>query len=158
MIYFFILVVSYDLIPFSNRICSKNFHDTWLMNILEYFTKIHSIEALCSHLNTKIYIGPDNKVLILHRDYRTAEQNSIVFDQNGTYLYSWMSYFYIFDEFLRVDSKIVDSAHRILEKKESMQREENEKNQLWSRINKMENDLQKIMEMIRLNERAPNAI
>lgn len=123
------------------------------MKILEYFTKIHSIEALHLPFNTKIYIACDNRVLILRKDYKTAEQPSIVFDQNGSYLHSWISYFGFSNQFLRVDPKIVHLARRILERKESIQQEENEKNHLKNRIAKMEIELQQIIEMAKLNEK-----
>lgn len=122
------------------------------MKAFSFFTKINSLETLCHPLNTKIYISPDNRVLVLRKDYRTAEQNSIIFDQNGSYLFSWISYFCCSNKFLRVDEKIVQKARNILEMKFIKQKEETEKNQLKNRIVKLEDDLNEIMQMVKQSD------
>lgn len=86
--------------------------------MFEYFTRINSLATLRNPLNTKIYIGPDNRVFVLRKDYRTAEQQSIIFDQNGLYLFSWISYFCLSKVFLRVDPEIIQQARKILEIKD----------------------------------------
>lgn len=121
------------------------------MAVYEYFTKINSLGILRHPLNTKIYIGPDNRVLILRKDYRTAEQNSIIFDQNGSYLISWISYFCFSNKFLWVDPSIVSLAGQIIKRKVIKQQGESEKNHLINRIAKLESNLDIIMEMIKHN-------
>lgn len=116
---------------------------------MEHFTKINALETLSHPSNTRIFIGPDNRVLILRKDYRTAEQGSTIFDQNGSYLCSWLNYFCFSDKFLKVDPKIVNLAQKILEKKEIKQRHESEKNHLTTRITKLESDLEKVIQCIK---------
>lgn len=121
------------------------------MKVFNYFVKLDALKPLRAPFNTKIYIAPNNQVLILRKDYKTSEQDSIIFDQNGAYLYGWISYFCVSNQFLRVDPKIVHLARRILERKDEIQREECEYNHLRNRIAKMENDLQKMMDMVICN-------
>lgn len=90
-------------------------------------------------------------MLILRKDYRTAEQNSIIFDQNGSYLISWISYFCFSNKFLWVDPSIVSLAGQIIKRKIIKQQGESEKNHLINRIAKLESHLDIIMEMIKHN-------
>lgn len=59
---------------------SQKFRDTTIMKLFEYFTKINALEILSHPSNTRIYIGPDNRMLILRKDYRIAEQSLTLFD------------------------------------------------------------------------------
>lgn len=122
----------------------QKFSDTWIMRIIGYFTKNDSFETLCHPSNTKIFIGPHNKVLILRKGYKTAEQYSTIFDQNGSYLNSWMSYFSFSNRTLHVDPRIVHHARQILEQKDAIQVAESGKKQFENRIIKMENDLHRM--------------
>lgn len=128
------------------------------MKVFEYLTKINPLEKLYNPLNAKIYIGPNNKVLILHKDYRTAEQDSINFDQNGVYLCSWISCFTFSKKFLRVDANTMQNIKKILERKNAKQHEENEKNQLKNQVHKLENDLEKLLHMIKQNDQTSQNI
>lgn len=121
------------------------------MKTFTYFTKINSLETLRHPMNTKIYIGSDNRVLVLRKDYRTSEQSSIIFDQNGSYSLDWLSYFCCTNKFLQVDKRIVQRARNILGTKNAKQKEETEKNQLKNRIVQLEGDLDEIKQMIKHN-------
>lgn len=122
------------------------------MNTFAYFTKINSFDTLRHPVNTKIYIGSDRRVLVLRKDYRTAEQDSILFDQNGSYLFSWISYFCCSNKFLRVDKRIVQEARNILEMKNMAEQDEIEKNQLKNHIIRLERDLDEIKQMMNKND------
>lgn len=122
------------------------------MRIIEYFTKLNSLEILSQPLNTKIYIGPQNKVLILRKDYKTAEQYSTIFEENGSYLNSWTSYFCVSNRPLHIDSNIKHHAEQILERMNKIRMSENEKKQFQHRIIKMENDLQQMKGMVKQHE------
>lgn len=128
------------------------------MRVFEYFTKINPLEKLCSSFNTKIYIGPNNKVLILKNDYRTSEQFSIIFNQNGTYLYDWVSYFICTKKILRVDPSIVHKARKILDRKDVKHKEENEKNRLRNYCIRLESYLEKVVQMIKQNDNISQVI
>lgn len=141
-----------------NIIFSRKFRDSLFLRILEYTTKINALETLRNSLNTKIFIGPNRKVLILRKDYRTSEQDSIIFDQNGFYLHSWISYFCFTNKILRVDPKIVQQARRILEKKDLKRKDENEKNLLKNKITILENNLEKAIHLIKQNEESTKII
>lgn len=127
---------------------SQKFSDTCIMRILEHFTKISSIDALCQPFNTKIFVTPNDKVLLLRTDYKTSEQYSTIFDQNGTYLCSWWSYFTFSKRYLYVDSKIIHLARKILEQRDHNQSTEKAKRQFENRISNLEGDIQKIMRMM----------
>lgn len=118
------------------------------MRIIEHFTKISSFDALCQPFNTKIFIASNNKVLLLRTDYKTSEQYSTIFEQNGTYLCGWWSYFTFSKQCLRVDSKIIDLARGILEQRHQCQSIEMKKKQFDNRISNLENDIQKLMQMV----------
>lgn len=118
------------------------------MRIIEHFTKISSTDALCQPFNTKIFIAPNNKVLLLRTDYKTSEQYSTIFDQNGTYLCSWWSYFTFSKRYLKVNSKILDSARKILEHRLHCQTDGRAKKQFDNRMLDLENNIQKLMKMI----------
>lgn len=122
------------------------------MRIIEYFTKLNSLETLCQPLNTKIYIGPQHKVLILRKDYKTAEQYSTIFEENGSYLNSWTSYFCVSNRPLHIDLNIKHHAKQILERTDQLRMKENEKKQFQHRIIQMENDLQQMRRMVKQHE------
>lgn len=128
------------------------------MRLFEYLLKLNALETLRNSLNTKIFIGPENKVLILRKDYRTSEQGSTIFDQNGFYLDSWMSYFSFTDKVLRIDPNIAQQARRILEKKELQRKEENEKILLCNKIGKLENNLEKVIGLMKQTEESTKII
>lgn len=127
----------------------QNGHYSIIAKMFEYFTRINSLATLRNPLNTKIYIGPDNRIFILRKDYRTAEQDSTIFDQNGFYLFSWISHFCFSKIFLRVDPKIIQQARRILELKDLYLRRENEKNHFENRFSNIEQQFDKIMQIIK---------
>lgn len=118
------------------------------MRIIEHFTKISSLDALCQPFNTKIFIASNNKVLLLRTDYKTSEQYSTIFDQNGTYLGSWWSYFTFSKRCLRIESKIIHLARKILERRYQCQSIEKKKKQFDNRILNLENDIQKLRHMM----------
>lgn len=118
------------------------------MRIIERFTKISSTDALCQPFNTKIFITPDNKVLLLRTDYKTSEQYSTIFDQNGTYLCSWWSYFTFSKRCLSVNSKIIHLVRKILEERDHSQLADKRKKQFENRISNLETDIQKLMRMV----------
>lgn len=128
------------------------------MRVFEYFTKINPLEKLCSSSNTKVYIGPNNKVLILKSDYRTSEQFSIIFPQNGNYLLSWVSYFICSKKLLKVDPNIVQKARKILDRKDANDKEENEKTRLRNYCIRLENDLEKVMQIVKENDNVSQII
>lgn len=119
------------------------------MRIIEHFTKINSLDVLCQPFNTKFFIAPNNSVLLLRTDYQTSEQYSTIFDQNGTYLCSWLSYFTLSKRYVRIDTKIVHSARDIL--KQRNQRQSNEKKTREfnnNRTLKLESEMRKLVEML----------
>lgn len=118
------------------------------MRIIERFTRISSTDALCQPFNTKIFITPNNKVLLLRTDYKTSEQYSTIFDQNGTYLCSWWSYFTFSKRCLSVNSKIIRLARKILEQRDQNQLADKTKKQFENRVLNLENYIQKLMRMM----------
>lgn len=118
------------------------------MKILKYWVSISILDTLRNPLNTKLYIGPDNRVLILRKDWRTVEEGSIIFDQNGSYLYSWVSKISCSNKFYHICPKIVHHARKILERRNTEQHEENARTRLREQIFKLQNDSDKIMEMM----------
>lgn len=133
---------------FFPTISSKNFRNTWIMRLHEYCMNINSLKNLRHPLNTKIYIGPDGRVLILPPDWGHTEQHSIIFDRNGSYFYSWASYFSFSNAFLRMDRHILQHAREVLERKEVLLNEEHKKNSVENRLVKLDNSLQKVNRMI----------
>lgn len=119
------------------------------MRLYEYCSSINSLQTLSHPLNTKIYVGPDGRVLVLRKDWGQTEQYSTIFDHNGTYFYSWGSYFFLSDDFLRMDAQIIQHARKILERKHAEQYEENKKNCTENRISKLESGLERVFEMIK---------
>lgn len=146
---YFEIFLNENLLDFSEK-----FGNTWVMKVFSYCVKLDALKALRTPFNTKIYIAPNNQILILRKDYKTAEQDSIIFDQNGAYLYGWRSYLGFSNHLLRVDPKNVHFARRILERKDESRREESESNHLRNRIDKIETDLQKMMDMVKLGEKS----
>lgn len=122
------------------------------MRIIERFSKLNSLEMLSQPSNTKVYIGPQNKVLILRKDYKTAEQYSTIFDENGSYLNSWISYFCISNRPFHVDPNIVRAARRILEQNYSNRVNVIEKSSFQHCIAQMENDLKQMNEIVKRHE------
>lgn len=118
------------------------------MKLYEYCCSINSLKTLRHPLHTKVYIGPDNRVLVLRKDWKTAEQESIIFDRNGTYFHSWGSYFFPLNKFLHMNPQIIQHARKILERKHAEQCEENKKNRMETRIARLENSLEKVIKMI----------
>ncbi|XP_055295163.1 transient receptor potential cation channel protein painless-like [Sitodiplosis mosellana] len=130
---------------------NRKYHNKLIEKLFKYFAKINTLDILHWPSKTKIYIGPDNGILVLRKDYKTAEQESIEFHKNGSYLHSWTSHLFCSHKHLRVHPKVVHEARRIIEMKESKQREQNEKNQLKNRIVNIENTLNEIKQMIQQN-------
>lgn len=123
------------------------------MRIVEHFTKITSIDAICQPFNTKIFIASNNEVFVLRTDYKTSEQYSTIFDQNGTYLYNWWSYFTCSKRCLRIDSKIIHLTRKISEQRDQHQSTEKAKKQFDNRILNLENDIQKLIKMVENHDR-----
>lgn len=128
-------------------VISQKFSDTCIMRVVEHFTRITSMDAICQPFNTKIFIASNNKVFVLRTDYKTSEQYSTIFDQNGTYLYSWWSYFTCSKRYLRIDSKIIDLTRKILKHRDQHQSTEKAEKQFDNQILNLENEIQKLMKM-----------
>lgn len=120
------------------------------MKFYEHCSSINSLKILCHPLNTKIYVSQDNKVLILKKDWKTSEQDSIIFDQNGAYLYDWASHFSLSNKVFRIHRHIVEHIRKILERRDTEQYKEHKKYQLKNHIMKLENDIGKIMQTIQM--------
>lgn len=120
------------------------------MSFYEHCSSINSLKSLCHPLNTKIYISQDNKVLVLRKDWKTSEQDSIRFDQNGSYLYDWASHFSLSNKIFRIHRHIVHHIRKILERRDTEQYKENKKYRLKNHIAKLENDMEKIMHSIEM--------
>lgn len=121
------------------------------MKLLYHFTNTNSLGDLRQPANTKIYIGPENKVLILRKDYKTAEQKSVIFEQNGSYLNAWI--FFMSNKHLRIDPSVIQLAHRIIEKNDIKQQQEAERKVVKERLFKVEKNLEKLMRIIERNEK-----
>lgn len=147
-LYHFIFSCSFSIFIILWHFLSKKFSDTCILRMIERFTKVTSLDALCQPFNTKIFIASDNRVLLLRTDYQTSEQYSTIFDQNGAYLSSWLSYFTFSKQYLRVESKIIHSALEILKRREQSQSIEKKKKQFDKRMFSFEDDIRKIMQMI----------
>lgn len=135
-------------LPKSISFFSRKFDGTWIMKFTKPCIENSIFKTLCSPLNTKIYIGPDNKILILRKDWRTVEESSIIFDQNGTYLYDWVSNILFSKRFYQLPPNIVHHVRKILERKNTEQYEENAKKRLRQQICKLQNDSEKLMQMM----------
>lgn len=120
------------------------------MKLYEHCSSINSLKTLCHPLNTKIYISQDNRVLILRKDWKTAEQDSIRFDQNGSYLSDWSSHFSLSNKIFRIHRHIVHHIRKILERRDTEQYKESKNQHFNNHIVKLENDLEKIMQIIQL--------
>lgn len=129
---------------------SRKFCDSWYMHLYEYCCSINSLKSLRHPLHTKIYIGPDKRVLILRKDWKTAEQDSIIFDQNGSYMYSWGSYFSFTNEFLRMDSRIVQHARRILERKDKERQDDNATKHMKDKFVELQSNSEFMMHMLQI--------
>lgn len=120
------------------------------MKLYEHCSSINSLKTLCHPLNTKIYISQDNRVLILRKDWKTAEQDSIKFDQNGSYLDDWSSHFSLSNKVFRIHRHIVRHIRKILERRDTEQYKASKNHNFNNHIVKLENDLEKMMQIIQL--------
>lgn len=127
---------------------SQKFSDTCIMRVVEHFTKRTSLDALCQPFNTKVFIAPDNRLLLLRTDYQTSEQYSTILHQNGSYLCSWTSYFTCSKGYLEVDPQIVHLARQILQQRDQHKSIERKKIQFSHDVSNLESRIHKMMQVI----------
>lgn len=130
----------------------QKYHFPLIGKLFKWLTRINTIDALQRPLNTKIYIAPDNRVLILRKDYRISKHDSNDFQKNGSYLYDWTNYFFFSPIYFRVHSIFVQDARRIIALKEIKQKEQYEKRLLKREIKKLKRDLEQIKQIVKQNK------
>lgn len=131
----------------------RKFHYSFIEKMFKFFAKINTLESAGIRLpvNTKIYIGQHNEIFVLQKDYKTTEQDSVEFSKNGSYLYSWTSFIFCSQRYLRVNSDTMKVARHIIEMKVIEHREQCEKKQLKNQINKLKLNLTEIMKIVKRN-------
>lgn len=147
------LMAQFERILSAERQYHRKYHNRLIEYLFNCFNKINTLEMLQRSANTKVFVGPDNRILVLRKDYKTFQQDSNEFEKNGSYLRSWISRLYISHQHLRVHPSIVREAHRIIQMKESKQKERYEDSHLGKRISKLENELDEIKHTMKQNNK-----
>ncbi|XP_055298586.1 uncharacterized protein LOC129566561 isoform X2 [Sitodiplosis mosellana] len=146
---------------FSNKLPHVN--ETLEKFILESSIKENPIAFLKHPLNTKIYISPSRHVIIAPNRYKGYSYrcgNSFE-DENMIKLYSWISTHatpdvWFFYKCLQMDRKIVRDIRDILDKKHVVQNGDNGKDHLKCQIANLENDVERVVELMKENEENTN--
>lgn len=105
-------------------------------------------------LNTKIYICPNRDVIIAPNRYKgTSYPHGTSFnDERVKKLHSWISCFPFVKKRLHMDKNILLAAREIVDRKIIEKHGENEKDVMKCRIEKLEMDLEKVIQMMKQNE------
>lgn len=126
--------------------------------ILKYLTANNAIDKLCHPLNTKIYISPKGKLVIAPNRYKgTSYKNGTCFNNVEVIkLYSWLSCIFSFLRTpLYMDENIIRDARKILEQTNHCLTNCTN-GHLKCRILKVENNIEKMIHILKQNEEIVN--